>query len=106
MREPVHHAEELEVLAAGEAPVERPVVGEDQTDPVPDRPGVVARVVPVDEHVPRRRLEQRRDDLEQRRLAGAVGADESHHLTARDVQVDVAQGDDLMIGRGHARRGA
>ena len=40
------------------------------------------------------RLEQAEQDLDQRRLAGTVGADESRHALA-DLDVEVGQGMDL-----------
>ena len=99
MRQPVHHPEELEVLTSGETPVEGSVVSEHQPDPVPDRSRLVARVVTVDEHIPRGWMQERRHDLQQRRLTGTVGADEPHHLAAADAEVDATQRDDLMVGR-------
>src|SRR4029079_3572733 len=43
------------------------------------------------DHPARGRLEPARDDLHQRRLAGAVVAEQRHHLAAADVERDAAQ---------------
>jgi hypothetical protein len=42
------------------------------------------------------RLGDPRQDLEQRRLAGAVVADDADHLAALDLEVDVAQRPELL----------
>ena len=42
--------------------------------------------------VPERRREVARDDVEERRLAGAVRAENGAPFAVRDVQVDVAHG--------------
>ena len=49
-------------------------------------------VFAVDQHLARRRLLQAGDDVEQRRLAGAVGADEAGDPTWIGGEIDVLQG--------------
>ena len=66
-----------------------------------------ARAVPVvhllaaDEDVAAGRLDHAGEDLDQRRLAGAVVADQADHLAAVDMQVDAAEREDAPVGLGH-----
>ena len=99
MRQTVHHAEELEVLASGETPVERSVVGEHQTDPVPDRSRVVARVVPVDEHVPLVGCNSVDMIFSSVVLPAPLGPTSPTTSPLADLQVDTTQRDHLVIGR-------
>ena len=45
----------------------------------------------VEHDAARGRLQAAGDDLDQRRLAGAVVAEQGHHLAAADVEADAAQ---------------
>ena len=54
--------------------------------------GDVAQVVAVDQHAALGRVVEARDQLRERRLAGAGLADQRHGLPGRHVQVDVGQG--------------
>jgi hypothetical protein len=47
--------------------------------------------MPVDGHAARRRVDDPADDADQRRLAGAVGAEQRENLAAAYVQVDALQ---------------
>ena len=47
--------------------------------------------LPAPAHRARRRLDEAADDVEQRRLAGAVGADDAEHLALRDLERDAVQ---------------
>ena len=61
-----------------------------------------AETLPVTSSVPRRRLEEARDELQERRLAAAVRPDDAERLAPRDRERDVRErGDDL---RGRERR--
>ena len=51
----------------------------------------VAQVVPVDQDAAGGRVVEARDELGERRLAGAGRADQRDGLARRDAQVDVAQ---------------
>ncbi len=53
-----------------------------------------ADVEAEDPRRPRRRQEERRQDLDERRLAGAVGPEQPEELAGRDVEVDAVEGDD------------
>ncbi len=86
--------------------------------------GVVARswarrLSPLQPHRPRVRLLEPAEDLDQRRLAGAVVSEQPQHLALAQVQVDVAQRDGgsealgdvldaqhVVVGRRRARRSA
>src|SRR5262249_47029703 len=55
------------------------------------------------------RLDDAAEDLEQRRFAGAVAADQADHLAGLDLEADVLQGPvraALRVGRGAARHPA
>src|SRR5262249_44348444 len=45
----------------------------------------------VDQDLAPRRVSEAKEELDERRLAGAVGADEADHSSARDGDVDAAQ---------------
>ena len=49
------------------------------------------QVLPVHPHAPRRRSIQPAQDVHQRRLAAAAGADDGHQLALLDVEVQLAQ---------------
>ena len=61
----------------------------------------VAQVAPVQEDAPLGRLVQARQQLDERRLAGAVLAHQRQALALGDEDVDVAQGP-LVVGAGIA----
>src|SRR5205085_3123151 len=50
----------------------------------------------VDVRVAVRRLRDPRENLQQRRLSGAVSADDAHHLARHDFERDVAKGPDQL----------
>ena len=70
---------QVDVLAAAEVGVEAGAELQQRADPA------------LRPHPARRRLDDPRDDPEQRRLSRAVAADEADGLTARDVERDVLQ---------------
>src|SRR5688572_17899999 len=88
------HAEdravEVDVLAPGELLVE---AGAD-LEQRPDAPGDVDPA--------RGRRGDAREHLQQRALAGAVVADDAERLASRDLEVDVAQGPELLARRASA----
>ena len=63
---------EAEVLARGERAVEQRLVGE-QADPPAHRPAVARQLGAEHAHAPGVRAQERGEDAQQRRLAGAVG---------------------------------
>ena len=71
-------------------------------DESPDLLPAVLDVVPQDAGVPAGRLEQAQQDLDQRRLAGAVGADEAGHAGS-DLDRQVGQRVDRAVVLGEAR---
>src|SRR5258708_17434406 len=52
--------------------------------------------MPLEEEVPAGRLMHAGQDLDERRLARAVVAEQAHHLTGVDAHRDVLQGDDVV----------
>ena len=74
----VQLAAELERLADREALVQRVLLG-DEADPREQLGGLVLRRAAEHAHAARARPQQADGELEQRRLAGAVGADERGH---------------------------
>ena len=65
--------------------------------------GDVAQVVAVDQHAPGGRVVEARDELGQRRLAGAGGADQRDGLPGRHAQRHVVQRvRAVAVGEGHA----
>ena len=58
---------------------------------------VVLDIVSEDTQAPAVREQQRRDEPDQRRLAGSVRAENTEHLAARDREIDLVQGDDFFF---------
>jgi len=54
------------------------------------------RDLPVDPEASGGRLEEAGDELEERRLAGAVRADDAERLAAADLEADVREGGDRL----------
>ena len=59
-----------------------------------------ATLLALEDHAARARLEAAGDDLDQRRLAGAVVAEQRHDLAAADRETDAAQRFDRAEVRG------
>ena len=59
--------------------------------------GQVADVVSVDEQPPAGDIEEARQQMDQRGLAGAAGADDGDHLARADLQIDVVQNLALVV---------
>ena len=57
----------------------------------------------ADEDLAAGRLDHAGEDLDQRRLAGAIVADQADDLAAVDVQVDAAEREDAAVGLGDVR---
>jgi hypothetical protein len=89
-RDVVEAREEVEVLAPGQSPVERPLVGVDEADLRLDLP-FVDHVLAADHRSAAIGQDQAREDLEERRLAGAVRPEESEDLPLLDVKIHSAQ---------------
>src|SRR4029453_13206329 len=83
------HAEngpaQIDVLAAGELTVEAGADLDDRAQP------------PAQPRLADARLGDARQDLQQGALAGAVAADDPHHLAAPHVERDVAQRPDRLV---------
>ncbi len=60
--------------------------------------------IAVDQDLAARRAHDAREDLDQRRLACAVVADDRVHLAGAQVEADAAQGDDAPEALGHVAR--
>jgi len=60
-------------------------------DAPPERPEIADDVAPEDTGAAPVRYQQRRQDAKQRRLAGAVGTDESEQLGCADLERDAAE---------------
>ena len=73
------------------------------TDSSQTRRGREMRVVALEGHGPGGRVDDPGDDVEERRLAGAVRPDDADDRALRDVEVDVADGDQAAETLGHAR---
>src|SRR3989304_2835721 len=72
LRDVVKGPEEIEVLAAGELPVETAIAHEHAADRGPDEVLLGLDVVPVHPGGPGRREQDRREALDESRLPGAV----------------------------------
>jgi hypothetical protein len=87
--QPAHH---LEVLAPGQLLVDgRELAGE--ADPAADRERRGDDVVPEHGCVAAGRRLQRREDPDQRRLAGAVGSEQAEHGSGRYLEVEPVERD-------------
>ncbi len=82
---PQDRAVQIDVLAAGELGME---AGAD----LQQRPNAAA-----DLRAPLRRLRDPREDLEERRLAGAVAADDPHNLALLDLERNVLERPDMAL---------
>src|SRR5207249_2906211 len=90
-RHVVDEGVELEVLAGSQLLVERGVL-KNETDARADRRRVVVDVDARHASGARRRAHQRAQDVDRRRLAGAVRAEEAEDLSRLNVQVDASHG--------------
>src|SRR5262249_19474998 len=87
----VGRREEVEVLEGGQVLVERELLGH-VADPAPDLLAAPADVEAVDRRVPLGRREQPAEDPDERRLAGAVGAEQAVDLAAGHRQRHLVEG--------------
>ena len=86
------HGEVEVVLHAQAEEQTRLLVRPPHPEPGAARRRDVADVPPLELDRPRCRRDVARDEVEQRRLPGAVGPEDGAALTARDVEIDVAHG--------------
>src|SRR3990172_8649942 len=105
-RNVIQGPEVIEVLAARELPVQPSVAHQHATDRGADRVLFPKHIVAVDPCSPRRRQEEGREGLDQRRLPGAIRAEEAEYLTIGDLEAHALEGlDGLLllaeIGRAH-----
>src|SRR5216684_380474 len=71
---------------------------EHEADPLPPLAGGLARVGPEHPALAARPLAVPLEDLDRRRLAGAVGAEEAEDLADGDVEVDAPHGLVVPVG--------
>ena len=90
-RELVERAPVLEVLAPGQPPVEAALAAEDDPDQRPHGARLRDDVVTEHRRAAARRQEHGREDLHERRLAGAVRPEQPVHLAGRDRQRDAVE---------------
>ena len=95
-RDALQAALQAHVLAAGEHRVERDVLQRD-ADRGAHLRALLRDVVARDRRAAARRRQERREDLDGRRLARAVGPEEAVDLAGRDVQVDAVDGADAAL---------
>ena len=93
-RQAVELAEHPELLADGQDAVARLLAAGDHVHDPADLLGLADDVEAEDPRRPLGRQEQRRQDLDQRRLAGAVRAEQAEELAGLDLEVDAVEGDD------------
>ena len=94
-RHAVQVGEIAEVVERGEPVVEASVAAEDVADAAPDFARVLRRVVAEHPGAASGRQEQRRQDLDRGRLAGAVRAEQAEQLAFRNLERNAADSLDL-----------
>ena len=106
--QPVDRAEQLERVERGQVPLELVPVAHHHRDPAQELALPLRRRVAEHARLARRRVQQPRQHLERRRLAGAVGPEEADDLAARDLEADAVDRGDLARLAPHQalRRGA
>ena len=108
VRQPVHRAEEAQVLDDGEVGVERELLAH-VAEPVLPLLGLLRRIESAEAgDLAARRLQQSRQHADRRRLARSVRAEESEDLAARNVEADVVHRDETaeparQIAHAHER---
>ena len=95
-----HRCEEAEVLLDTEVGIQREAAGH-ITDLAPQRPEISNDVAAEHACAPRVGDDERREDAEERRLAGAVRPDEAEQLTRVDREGDVVERDRLLVSFDH-----
>jgi len=88
--DPVQARLEAQVLAAAEVAVEQRLVAE-VADPAAQPPGLAGQRAAEHSHLAPARPQQRGEDPQQGRLAGAVGAEDQQRLAAAELQPDAVQ---------------
>src|SRR5262249_1522144 len=63
--------------------------------------GQARAITPLEQDAAFVRMVEAADDVQERRLAGAVGADDREDLSALDVQADIAQGEQRAEAHAH-----
>jgi hypothetical protein len=90
-RDAVEVGEVAEVVERRQAIVEAAVAAEHMPDPPADLAGIGCRIDAQHASRPRCGEQQRREDLDRRRLAGAVWSEQSEELAALDLEADPVQ---------------
>ena len=93
-RQAVELAEHPELLADGQDPVAGLLAAGDHVHDPADLLGLALDVEAEDVGGAGRRQQQRRQDLDERRLAGAVGSEQAEELAGLDLEIDPLEGDD------------
>ena len=91
--QPVELREHPQVLAHGQQPVARRLAARHHVDARAHELRLAVHVVALDARPAGRGREQRRENLDERRLAGAVRAEQAEQLASRHGQRDVAERD-------------
>ena len=99
--EVVEPPEHVEVLEAGQVLVDGRVLAR-QADPLPEARGLAKDVDSGDARAPLVGLEERGQDPDGGRLAGAVRAEQPEDGPSRHVQVDTAEGLDVAVALAEA----
>src|SRR5207302_10967110 len=94
-RNPIEVGEVAEVVERGEAVVEAAVAPEDVADATADVPCLAADVEAEHPSRARGRQQQRRQDLDHRRLAGSVRPEQAEQLAALD-----GRSEERRVGKG------
>src|SRR5262249_51207889 len=94
----VERAPVLEVLPPGESPVQAALAAEHDADQRPDGARLLDDVVPENARPSRSWHEHGRQDLDQRRLAGAVRAEQPVDLTVRNLDGDAGERGGRRVG--------
>src|SRR5207237_9296534 len=89
------HAVELgehpDVLPRGQETVSRSLTAGDHVDSLTNRERILRHVVARDERLARGRQEERREDFDQRRLPGAIRAEQAEQLALPNLDGDAIQ---------------
>src|SRR5262249_8281020 len=90
-------AVQLETVGGGQVPPELILLPHDQREATAERVGTLPRHEAKDAGGAAGGVDQTRQHLEGRRLAGAVGAEKGDHLARFDREVDAINGPNLLV---------
>src|SRR5207249_12069110 len=90
-RDAVELGEHPDVLPRGQETVSRSLTAGDHVDSLTNRERILRHVVPRDGRLARGRQEERREDFDQRRLPGAIRAEQAEQLALPNLDGDPIQ---------------